>query len=168
MKPYFKISSVVFAFLSLLQSCGAGADQKIILGKADSLFIRVRCVKTVSELIEKTLLLPSQKKMQFKMEYINETYPDTITKTQAEKIMLVKNLYQNYEVLIGITKQIQKQSVLQLQQISKLNSEINKGGDENLLQYLTFENKCADTLSGALDALIKKSIELGCKSQNVN
>jgi hypothetical protein len=140
----------------------------MILAKADSLFIKVRCVKTVSELIETTLLVPTQKKLQFKIEYINETYPDTITKTQAERIVRIKDIYDGYESLIAVTKQLQKESVLQLEQVTKLNSEIGKGKDENMLQYLTFESKCADTLNKVLDNIIKRSIDLGCKSQNIN
>ena len=140
----------------------------MISAKADSLFIKVRCVKTVSELIETTLLVPAQKKLQFKIEYINETYPDTITKTQAEKIVRIKDIYDGYESLIAVTKQLQKESVLQLEQVTKLNSEIDKGKDENMLQYLTFESKCADTLNKVLDNIIKRSIDLGCKSQNIN
>ena len=152
----------------LLQSCGKGINQKMILAKADSLYIRVRCVKTVSELIENTLLVPAQKKLQYKIDYINETYPDTITKTQAEKIMQIKEVFQDYNALILTTKEVQKQSATQLLQVSKLNGEIAKGKEENTLQYLTFENKCADTLNIVLDALIKKSIELGCKTQTFN
>lgn len=152
----------------LLQACGPGANQKMISDKADSLYIRVRCVKTVSELIENTLLIPAQKKLQYKIDYINETYPDTITKTQAEKIILIKDVYQRYNTLILTTKQLQKQSSIQLLQVSKLNVEIDNGKEENMLQYLTFEGKCADTLNTVLDALIKKSIELGCKAQSFN
>ena len=152
----------------LLQACGPGANQKMIAAKSDSLFIRVRCLKTVSELIESTLLIPSQKKLQYKMDYINETYPDTITKAQAEKIMQIKDVYLNYNDLIVTTKELQKQSALQLEQVSKLNAEIGKINEENILQYLTFENKCADSLNVVLDALIKKSIELGCKTQSFN
>src|ERR1035437_9783728 len=115
----------------LLQACGSGANQKMISAKADSLYIRVRCVKTVSELIENTLLIPAQKKLQYKIDYINETYPDTITKTQAEKIIQIKDVYQSYEGLIFTTKQLQKQSAMQLSQVSKLNAEIGKGNEEN-------------------------------------
>ena len=145
-----------------------GTEQKIISAKADSLFIRVRCVKTVSELIETTLLVPAQKKLQYRIEYINETYPDTITKKQAEKIMCIRDIFQNCESLIVITRQLKKQSIAQLEQIKKLNAEIISGKDENMLQYLTFENKCADTLNRVLDTLIKKTVELGCRSQNLN
>jgi hypothetical protein len=152
----------------MLQSCGAGAEQKIISVKADSLFIRVRCVKTVCELIETTLLLPTQKKLQNKMEYISETYPDTISNAQAKKILRIKDISESYDALILVSRQLQKQAVLQLEQVSKLNTEIAKGKNENIMQYLTFENKCADTLNTVLDALVKKSIELGCKSQGVN
>ena len=102
------------------------------------------------------------------MDYINETYPDTITKAQAEKIMQIKDVYLNYNDLIVTTKELQKQSALQLEQVSKLNAEIGKINEENILQYLTFENKCADSLNVVLDALIKKSIELGCKTQSFN
>ncbi|MGZ3903058.1 MAG: hypothetical protein ACXVC6_05155 [Bacteroidia bacterium] len=152
----------------MLQSCGMGADQKLISMKADSLLIRVQCVKTVSELIEKTLLVPTIKKLEYKMDYINETYPDTITKAQAEKILRIKNAYADYESLLKITRALQQQSATQLLQVSKLNGEIKDGKDENMIQYLTFEGKCADTLNGILDAVVKKSIDLGCYSKNLN
>ena len=108
--------------------------------KADSLLIKVQCVKTVSELIEKTLLLPSLKKLQYKIEYINETYPDTITKLQAEKIVRIKNTCLDYEALLKTTHALQRQSTTQLLQVNKLTGEI-KDGKENMLQYLTFEGK---------------------------
>ncbi len=165
---FCKIFCCLSAFSMLFLSCGQDAKQKMILTKADSLYIRVRCVKTVSELIENTLLIPAHKKMQYKIDYINETYPDTITKTQAEKLIQIKNTEQNYNSLILTTKELQKQSALQLTQVTKLNAEIARGKDENMLQYLTFEIKCADTLNSVLDNIIKKSIELSCKSQTFN
>ena len=168
MRLCFKIFCVAPALMMLLQACGLGANEKMITAKADSLFIRVRCVKTVSELIENTLLVPAQKKLQYKIDYINETYPDTITKVQAQKIISIKSVFLSYNELIGITKELQKQSSTQLLQVSKLRAEIGKEKEENVLQYLTFENKCADTLTSALDVLVKKAIELGCKSQSFN
>lgn len=152
----------------MLQSCGPGADQKMISAKADSLLIRVQCVKTVSELIEKSMIVPAIKKLEYKIDYINETYPDTITKAQAEKIVRIKNACRDYEVLLKTIKALQVQSHTQLLQVNRLNSEIKNGKDENMLQYLTFENKCADTLNSVLDAVIKKSIDLGCYSKNLN
>lgn len=152
----------------ILQSCGMGADQKLVSMKADSLLVRVQCVKTVSGLIEKTLLVPSIKKLEYKIEYINETYPDTITRAQAEKIVRIKNAYADYETLLKTTRALQQQSAMQLLQVNKLNGEIKSGKDENMLQYLTFEGKCADTLNSILDAVVKKSIDLGCYSKNLN
>ncbi|MGZ3862016.1 MAG: hypothetical protein ACXVPN_06795 [Bacteroidia bacterium] len=168
MKAFCKIFIPVYALIFLLQSCGEGADQKTISMKADSLLIRVQCVKTVSELIEKTMLIPSIKKLEYKMEYINETYPDTITRPQAEKIIRLKNACRDYESLLKTTRSLQQQSQIQLLQVNKLNGEIKSGKDENMLQYLTFEGKCADTLNIVLDAVIKKSIDLGCYSKNLD
>jgi len=168
MKTICKIIGGISTFSMLFQACAPSSNEKMILAKSDSLFIRVRCVKTVSELIENTLLIPMQKKLQYKIDYIIETYPDTITKTQAEKIIQIKNVHDSYDGLILTSKELQKRSALQLLQVKKLNSEIGRGKDENTLQYLTFENKCADSLNIVLNALIKKSIELSCKSQSFN
>lgn len=163
-----KIFCCLLAFTVLFAGCGQNANQKMITAKADSLFIRVRCMKTVSELIEGNLLIPTQKKLQYKIDYINETYPDTISKMQAEKLIQIKDAEQNYDSLILTTKELQKQSAIQLEQVIKLNSEIGKGKNENILQYLTFESKCADSLNLVLDLIIKRSIELSCKSQTFN
>ena len=114
------------------------------------------------------MLVPAQKKLQYKMDYINETYPDTITRSQAEKLIVIKESYAGYNSLILTARALQKQSAAQLLQISKLNNEISKGKEENMIQYITFENKCADTLNAVLDTLVKRSIELGCKMQSLN
>ncbi len=169
MPRFFKITSLFLALITWLTSCGPDSTQKAIAAKADSLFISVRCVKTVTQLITNNFLLPGQKKTQYKMEYINETWPDTITQTQANKLISLKNLHLGYEKLVTISNGLQTQSIQQLEQLKKLNEEINSGssGNENLLQYLTFESKCADTLNKVLDTLVKKSIELSCKNQSL-
>ncbi|HWY36952.1 MAG TPA: hypothetical protein VNY73_00235 [Bacteroidia bacterium] len=136
--------------------------------RVDSLFIKVRCVKTVSGLIETSLLVPAHKKLRYKIDYINETYPDTVTPAQAEKMMLIKDTYRGYELLISTARQLQKRSAMQLEQVSRLSAEISKGKDENMHQYLTFESQCTDTLNRVLDELIKRSVDLGCKAQNIN
>lgn len=168
MNQFYKITALLCVVLFLLQSCGGGADQKALGSKADSLFIKVRCIKTVTELIEKSLLLPAQKKLQYKIDYINETWPDTLSPAQAQKILMIKDTWQNYQMLISAMQQLQKQSGLQLEQVNKLSADIGKGRGQNMLQYLTFEGRCADTLNSALDTLIKKAIQLGCISQNIN
>jgi allophanate hydrolase subunit 1 len=114
-------------------------------------------------------LLPGRKKTEFKMEYIREAWPDTITSAQAQRLALIQDMSQGYEKLLAISKDLQEQSGRQLEQLKKLNDEINAGrlGEENLVQYLTFESKCADTLSKVLDTLVKRSIELSCKSQSL-
>ena len=155
--------------ISLLISCGPDNTQKAIASKADSLLISVGCVKTVTQLITTNFLLPGQKKTQYKMEYIKETWPDTITKVQANRLLALENLGRGYEKLVSISSGLQVQSIQQLEQLKKLNDEINSGasGNENLVQYLTFESKCADTLNRVLDTLVKKSIELSCKNQSL-
>jgi hypothetical protein len=159
----------LMVLINLLISCGPDNNQEAIVAKADSLFISVRCVKTVTQLITANFLLPGQKKTQYKMEYINETWPDTITKTQANRLISLETLSRGYQKLVDISSGLQVQSVRQLEQLKKLNDEINSGasGNENLMQYLTFESKCADTLNRVLDTLVKKSIELSCKNQSL-
>lgn len=169
MSRFFKIATIFSMLISLMISCGPDNTQKAIAAKADSLFISIRCVKTVTQLITSNFLLPGQKKTQYKMEYINETWPDTITQSQANRLIALENLSKGYEKLVGISSGLQAQSIQQLEQLKKLNDEINSGssGNENLLQYLTFESKCADTLNRVLDTLVKKSIELSCKNQSL-
>ncbi|HXB39114.1 MAG TPA: hypothetical protein VNZ49_01150 [Bacteroidia bacterium] len=159
----------LMVLISLLISCGPDNTQKAIASKADSLLISVGCVKTVTQLITTNFLLPGQKKTQYKMEYIKETWPDTITKVQANRLLALENLGRGYEKLVSISSGLQVQSIQQLEQLKKLNDEINSGasGNENLVQYLTFESKCADTLNRVLDTLVKKSIELSCKNQSL-
>jgi len=153
----------------LLLSCGPDAAQKAIEAKADSLFINVRCVSTVTGLITTNYLLPGQKKVAYKMEYIRETWPDTITRAQATKLTSLQDVSNGYEKLLATSKGLQLQSAQQLEQLKKLNGEINTGalGKEDLRQYLTFESKCADTLNRVLDTLVKRAIELSCKSQSL-
>ena len=124
-------------------------------------------MKTVTKLISDNFLLPGLKKVQYKMEYINETWPDTITTAQAEKLIILKNTGIGFEELVSMSKELENQSGKQLEQLKKLNGEINSGSltNDNLMQYLTFESTCADSLNMALDTLVKKSIMLSCKSQ---
>ncbi len=158
------------AFLSfILTSCGGGMAQRTVVERADSLFISVRCVRTVTGLITDNFLLPGQKRTRYKMDYINETWPDTITPVHARKIASLQDIDKGFDDLVGISKGLQERSAHQLEQLKKLNDEINTGisSNEDLLQYLTFERKCADTLNRVLDTLVKRSIELSCKSQSL-
>jgi len=154
------------ALIGSLTSCTQGESQKVLLGRADSLYISVRCVSTVTALIADNFLVPGQKKVKYKMEYINETWPDTITPSQARKLIDLKDLDTGFEKLVQVTKGLRERSATQLEQLKKLNYEINSGisGKDDLLQYLTFESKCADTLNRVLDTLVKRSVELSCKS----
>lgn len=153
-----------------LAGCGAAeTSQKAITERIDSLCINLRCVSTSASQIARDYLLPGQKKAGFKMEYIKETWPDTITRAQAQRLALIQDMNLGYEKLLVISKDLQQQSVRQLEQLKKLNDEINAGrlNEENIAQYLTFESKCADTLNKVLDTLVKRSIELSCKSQSL-
>lgn len=102
------------------------------------------------------------------MDYMNETYPDTITRQQAEKMIVLKETTGDYELLLQTLKDLQKRSDLQLTQVTKLNAGVSRIKEEELMQYISFENKCADTLNTALNVIIKKTIELACKSQSLN
>jgi hypothetical protein len=151
-----------------LSSCGNDPARQALAARADSLFISVRCVRTVTSLIADNFLVPGQKKAQYRIEYINETWPDTITRAQALKLVNLKNLGLGFDKLVGTTRNLQSLSEKQLQQLKKLDHEIHNGviSNEDLLRSITFEAKCADTLNRVLDTLVKKSIELSCKSQS--
>jgi len=166
---FLKIFILLPALLIWLVSCAPNEAQKPMQVKADSLDINLRCMKTVTKLISDNFLLPGYKKVQYKIEYISETWPDTITTTQAAKITNLKNMGTGFEELVNISKELQLQSTVQLEQLKKLNNQINSGAvnSEQALQYLTFESKCADTLNRVLDTLVKKSIMLSCKSQSI-
>lgn len=166
---HFKIAIFFVIAGTFLASCGAGATQKTVVERADSLYISVRCVRTVTGLITDNFLLPGQKRTRYKMDYINETWPDTITPVQARKIKGLQDIDKGFDHLVDISKGLQDRSARQLEQLKKLNDEIDSGlaSNEDLLQYLTFERKCADTLNRVLDTLVKRSIELSCKSQSL-
>lgn len=169
LKVILKIAFLLAGLSCMLSSCGADAARQALAARADSLFISVRCVKTVTTLISDNFLVPGQKKAQFRIEYINETWPDTITPVQALKLVNLKNLGVGFAELCGTSKNLQALSEKQLAQLKKLNNEINSGNLSNtdLLQSITFEARCADTLKSALDTLVKRSIELSCRSQSL-
>lgn len=155
--------------ICLLVNCTQNAMDKAIIARTDSLFINAKSVHTVTTLINHNFLSPGHKKTQYKIEYINETWPDTISRVQANKLLALKDLHAGFEKALSISQSLQQRSLLQLQQLNKLNQQINSGAltEESLYQYLTFEIKCADSLNRALDTLVKRSIELSCKSQSL-
>lgn len=159
----------LFVLGSALFSCGPGTEQKSMVMRADSLFMNLRCVNSVVKLIHTNYLVPGEKKVRYKLEYIDETWPDTITGQQANKLINLKKLGADYEQLGLLCKKMEQQSAMQLEQLKKLNAEIISGRQnaDNLLQYLTFESRSADTLQLMLDSLVKKSIELNCKSYSL-
>jgi hypothetical protein len=163
-----KILLLLFAFIIALQSCSPGAGQKNLEARADSLYIRVRCIQTLSGSVEQVLLAPSLKKLTYRIEYINETYPDTISKADAEKLVQLKSMYEHYTRLIGTSRELQQRSALQLLQVSKLGAELAQRRSENMDECINYENRCADTLHAVLDSLIKRSVEMGCKIRQFN
>jgi hypothetical protein len=167
LKIFSKIGIVICCAI-VLCSCGGDPARQALAARADSLFISVRCVRTVTSLISDNFLVPGQKKAQYRIEYINETWPDTITSAQALKLVNLKTLGLGFDKLVSATRSLQSLSEKQLEQLKKLNHEINNGAisNEDLLQSITFEGRCADTLNRVLDTLVKKSIELSCKSQS--
>lgn len=165
----FKIIAVFASLLFMQAACRRDAAEQEMMAKADSLLINVRCITTVTGLINNNFLLPGQKRTQYKIEYIQETWPDTITPVQAGKLITLKELTQGFDHLLAISKGLQTRSVQQLEQLKKLNQTIISGAlsSENTLQYLNFESKCADTLNRVLDTLVKRSIDLSCRSQSL-
>lgn len=166
MARFFRIYLLLAAVAGALFSCVPDAAQQRNAASADSLYISVRSVSTVSGLIDNNFLLPGQKRTQYKLEYISETWPDTITPAQANKLVSLTSLSENYNHLLSLNRSLHEKSLRQLEQLKKLNQAINSGvlDPENTLQYLNFESKCADTLNRVLDTLVKRSIDLSCKS----
>lgn len=163
-----KIFLLAPALLGLLQSCSPGTGQKSLEARADSLYIRVRCIQTLSGSIEHVLLAPSLKKLAYRIEYINETYPDTISKSEAEKLMQIKSMHEYFSRLAETSRELQQRSALQLVQVSKLHAEIARRKNEDMDHYINYENKCADTLHAVLDSLIRRSVEMGCRIRQFN
>lgn len=164
----FLLCMPVAVVLLLSMSCSPSRPAEGLAPRIDSLFVKLRCTHTLTQLIQNNYILSGQKKVRYKMEYIRETWPDTITRAQAAKIIYLKDLGIGYEELANMSRSLGEQANLQLEQLKKLNTAIATGADaDSLRQYLNFESKCADTLSMALDTLVKRSIELSCKSQSL-